>query len=243
VRRSGFLWVLLLSVSAGIPFAWGDPPLPGPENPPPTGTTGPQVASPEPPDRWSLAPTISYFLPTGSGVSRYLNAGLGVGGELSYYPGLNPGKFRWIVSGTYFQMTPGPSLTIPSSSSNPFAVNPSSSTQQVGPIPGSASITGFIAKTGGAWNLLSLLPKDLTGWGTVSPYVRLDIGMASFSASNAGSLSGHPYGLLLDGGGGVEWHVPSLSMGIFVEMDPTGLNTNGSFLFLTPLVSGISLWF
>jgi hypothetical protein len=26
-------------------------------------------------------------------------------------------------------------------------------------------------------------------------------------------------------------------------MDPSGLNANGSFLFLAPLVSGISLWF
>jgi hypothetical protein len=176
-------------------------------------------------------------------VADYLNAGLGVGGELSYYPGQAPGKFRWILSGTYFQMTPGPSLTVPFSSSNPFAVNPSSSAQQVGPISGSASVTGFIVKTGAAWNLLDLLPKDITGWGTVSPYVRLDVGMVSLSASNAGNLTGHPFGLLLDGGGGIEWHVPSLSMGVFVEMDPSGLNANGSFLFLAPLVSGISLWF
>jgi hypothetical protein len=47
----------------------------------------------------------------------------------------------------------------------------------------------------------------------------------------------------VDGGAGIEWHVPSLSMGVFVEMDPSGLNANGSFLFLAPLVSGISLWF
>jgi hypothetical protein len=179
----------------------------------------------------------------GSGVADYLNAGLGVGGELSYFPGEKPGQFRWIISGTYFQMTPGPTLTIPFSSSNPFAANPSTSTQQIGPIPGSASVTGFILKTGMAWNLLDLIPADVTGWGAISPYVRMDIGMASLAATDAGNLTGHPYGLLVDGGAGIEWHVPSLSMGVFVEMDPSGLNANGSFLFLAPLVSGISLWF
>jgi len=127
--------------------------------------------------------------------------------------------------------------------SNPFAANPSTSTQQIGPIPGSASVTGFILKTGMAWNLLDLIPADVTGWGAISPYVRMDIGMASLAATDAGNLTGHPYGLLVDGGAGIEWHVPSLSMGVFVEMDPSGLNANGSFLFLAPLVSGISLWF
>ncbi len=243
MKTLGSLFGGVVLVCVWTAFAWSDAPLPGPSLPP--SLSEPSVApvlSP-PPDHWSFAPTVSYFLPVGSGVADYLNAGLGVGGELSYYPGQAPGKFRWILSGTYFQMTPGPSLTVPFSSSNPFAVNPSSSAQQVGPISGSASVTGFIVKTGAAWNLLDLLPKDITGWGTVSPYVRLDVGMVSLSASNAGNLTGHPFGLLLDGGGGIEWHVPSLSMGVFVEMDPSGLNANGSFLFLAPLVSGISLWF
>ncbi|AFS53756.1 hypothetical protein [Leptospirillum ferriphilum] len=223
--------------------AWSESSLPGPDTPPPISSASSAPALAPAPDHWSFAPTISYFLPVGSGVADYLNAGLGVGGELSYFPGEKPGQFRWIISGTYFQMTPGPTLTIPFSSSNPFAANPSTSTQQIGPIPGSASVTGFILKTGMAWNLLDLIPADVTGWGAISPYVRMDIGMASLAATDAGNLTGHPYGLLVDGGAGIEWHVPSLSMGVFVEMDPSGLNANGSFLFLAPLVSGISLWF
>lgn len=238
VLLGGSILVCLWTVSA-----WSDSPLPGPITPPPVSNAPSAPILSPPPDHWSFASTVSYFLPVGSGVADYLNAGLGVGGELSYFPGETPGRFRWILSGTYFQMTPGPSLTVPFSSSNPFAANPSTSTQQIGPIPGSASVTGFILKTGMAWNLLDLIPKDVTGWGTISPYVRLDIGMASLAASNAGNLTGHPYGLLVDGGAGIEWHVPSLSMGVFVEMDPSGLNANGSFFFLAPLVSGISLWF
>ena len=243
MRRLGAFMAGVLLISLWTAAAWSDAPLPGPSTPPPlSNTPSAQVFGP-PSDHWSFAPTVSYFLPVGTGVGDYLNAGLGLGGELSYYPGKTPGRFRWILSGSYFQMTPGPSLTVPFSSSNPFAANPSSSTQQIGPIPGSASVTGFIVKTGMAWSFMDLLPKDVTGWGVVSPYVRLDVGMASLAASDAGNLTGHSLGLLLDGGGGIEWHVPSLFMGIFLEMDPSGLNANGSFLFLAPLVSGITLWF
>ncbi|MHB8421784.1 MAG: hypothetical protein ACYC9S_03180 [Leptospirales bacterium] len=238
------IWILFLLMFVGLEgdrtMGWSDElsPLPGPPLPPQT-KEHPSIL----PDRWSIAPTVGYFIPTGTGSSSYFNSALSVGAELSYRPGITPGAFRWIGSFSYLQMTPGPTLAAPMSggffgSSNPVTPAPSQ-----GPLPGSASITGFIVKGGAARSFNSLLPESWTAWGTVSPYLRADIGMASFAASNAPPLSGHPDGLLLDLGGGIEWRVPGLPMGVFVEMDPSVLNMNGSFLFLTPLVSGISIWF
>ncbi|MHB1286421.1 MAG: hypothetical protein ACYCYP_07660 [Leptospirales bacterium] len=194
------------------------------------------------PDRWTISPTVGYFIPTGSGNSAYFNSALSVGAELSYRPGRHPGRFRWVASFSYLQMTPGPTLASPISSGNLFSSS-SGSSSITGPIPGSANITGFLFKGGAAWSFGNLFPERWTAWGTLDPYLRGDIGMASLSASGTTPFDGHPYGLLLDMGGGMEWHVPGYPMGVFVEMDPTGLNMNGAFLFLTPLVSGISIWF
>lgn len=222
----------------GIP-GWSDelPSLPGPSAPPQG-----EKKHPAPHDRWTISPTVGYYIPTGVGSSSYFNSALSVGAELSYRPGETPGAFRWIGSFSYLQMTPGPTLAAPIGSGffgSTSTVTPGSQ----GPLPGSASITGFILKGGAAWSFSNLLPESWTAWGTVAPYLRGDIGMASLAASNAPPISGHPYALLLDLGGGIEWRVPGMPMGVFVEMDPTGLNMNGSFLFLTPLVSGISIWF
>ena len=244
MRFAGMLCGAILLCLSGIPFSQvvpvqaAEPPaLPGPPAPP-----GSDKKPSAPPERWTIAPTVGYFIPEGSGSSAYFNSALSVGAELSYRPGRVPGSFRWIASFSYLQMTPGPTLATSINSGNPFSFN-SSNPQALGPLPGSASITGFLFKGGAAWSFGDLLPASWSAWGTLSPYFRGDIGMASLAASGAPPLNGHPYGLLLDLGGGMVWHVPGVPMGVFLEMDPTGLNMNGSFLFLTPLVSGISVWF
>lgn len=222
----------------GIPIWAADTPdLPGPTAPPAVDMERQPL-----PDQWTIAPMVGYFIPTGGGNSAYFNSALSVGAELSYRPGRHPGNFRWIASFSYLQMTPGPTLSSPISSGNLFS-STSGTAPAAGPIPGSASITGFLFKGGGAWSFGNILPGSWTAWGTLSPYFRGDIGMASLSASGTTGFDGHPYGLLFDMGGGMEWHVPEYPMGVFVEMDPTGLIMNGTVLFLTPLVSGISIWF
>lgn len=214
-------------------------PLPGPANPPPEkgGNTNPYAES----GRWTIAPTISYYIPEGAGNAALFNDALGVGAQLSYRPGTAPGPLRVIGSFSYLQMTPGPSLTTELSSSNFFSSTPTPS--PIGPIPGSPSVTGFILTIGAAWDFGSVFPPSWTAWGTLSPYVRGDIGAASLSASGSGNLNGHPYGMVADVGGGMSWHVPGLPMGVFLELDPTGLAISDEFLFLTPLVSGITIWF
>lgn len=240
----GFTWILgtvLVAFVSGQTAGWGAdlPPIPGPVNPPAEkGTQKPASGSP---DRWTIAPTISYYIPEGTGDAALFNDALGVGAELSYRPGKPPGPFRWIASFSYLQMTPGPSLVTELSSGSFFSSTPTPSS--TGPIPGSASVTGFIATVGAGWDFGSLFPASLTGWGTLSPYLRGDIGMASLAASGSGPLTGHPYGMVLDVGGGMSWHVQDLPMGVFVELDPTGLVIANEVLFLTPLVSGITIWF
>jgi hypothetical protein len=215
------------------------PPLPGPANPPAEkgANTNPYAES----GRWTIAPTISYYIPEGAGNAALFNDALGVGAQLSYRPGTAPGPLRVIGSFSYLQMTPGPSLTTELSSSNFFSSTPTPSPS--GPIPGSPSVTGFILTVGAAWDFGSVFPPSWTAWGTLSPYVRGDIGAASLSASGSGNLDGHPYGMVVDVGGGMSWHVPGLPMGVFIELDPTGLAISDEFLFLTPLVSGITIWF
>ncbi len=226
---------------SGPSAGWGAdlPPIPGPVNPP--SENGAQKPPSGSTDRWTIAPTFSYYIPVGTGDAALFNDALGVGAELSYRPGNTPGPFRWIASFSYLQMTPGPSLVTELSSGSFFSSTPTPSS--TGPIPGSASVTGFIVTVGAGWDFSSLFPDSLTGWGTLSPYLRGDMGVASLSASGSGPLTGHPYGMVLDAGGGISWHVPGLPMGVFVELDPTGLVIANEILFLAPLVSGITIWF
>ena len=73
-------------------------------------------------ERWSVAPTYSFYMLPGGGLSRYLDQGMGVGGELSYRLGDLPPEgqpesllshFRVLGDVSYFQMTPGPNLAPP----------------------------------------------------------------------------------------------------------------------------------
>lgn len=202
--------------------------------------------------RWSVAPTFSYYILPGGGLSRFLDQAFGAGGEISYrlfVPGTGQGKatgkewrthLRWLGDFSYLQMTPGPTLapSISSSSSSLFSsVTPSPTP----PIPGSASITGFIIRTGIALDVPEVLPEK---WGirrVFAPYLRVDAGGVDFSVSNMGSLTGHPYGVLLDLGAGVSLKIPEYPWGVFGEVDPTLIDLEGNILTITPLVAGI-MW-
>ncbi len=200
-----------------------------------------QPASSEATDYWTIAPFVSYYTFTGAGDSRFFNNALGIGGEIEHPL---PGKhsvWRWDIDGSYIQMTPGPTLFATSTQSNLFA-SPSQAPLS-GPLPGSASITGWMMRTGIAREFPAALPDGWLGHGVVVPYVRLDVGAVDFSASGAGALNGHPMGFSLDGGVGISLRVPSFPMGVFAEITPTFILISQEELFMTPLTTGITFHF
>jgi hypothetical protein len=202
--------------------------------------------------RWSVAPTYSFYILPGGGLSRYFDQMFGVGGELSYRLFVQETKngrpvkkdwrthLRWLGDFSYVQMTPGATLapSISSSSSSLFSPVTGSPT---GPIPGSASITGFIAKTGLAWDLPEVTPEK---WGlrrVLVPYLRIDVGGVDLAVSDVPEISGHPYGALLDLGAGLGLRIPDYPLGVFGEIDPTLIDIGGNIVTITPLVAGI-MW-
>ena len=190
---------------------------------------------------WTIAPFVSYYTLTGSGPSRYFNSALGIGGELQKPLSGSMSDWRWNVDGSYLQMTPGPTLFVTSSQNSLFGQP--SQTPISSPVPGSASITGWILRTGLAREFPRMLPDGWLGHGVVAPYLRIDVGGVDLAASGAGALSGHPLGVSVDGGAGVSLRVPSSPMGVFMEITPTEIFISGEALFMTPLVAGITFHF
>ncbi|EQD80077.1 hypothetical protein B1A_01269, partial [mine drainage metagenome] len=63
------------------------------------------------------------------------------------------------------------------------------------------------------------------------------------AASGAGGMSGHPFGVSVDGGAGVSLRVPASPMGVFIEMTPMEIFISQEALFITPLTAGITFNF
>jgi len=202
--------------------------------------------------RWSVSPAYSFYMLPGGGLSRYFDQAFGVGGELSWriFPSVSTGdrpvpenwknRLRWLGDFSYLQMTPGPTLA-PSISSNSSSVFSSVSPSPTPPIPGSASISGFILRTGLAWDQPELTPEK---WGLrriIVPYLRIDAGGVDLAVSNVPGMSGHPYGALLDLGAGLNLKIPEYPLGVFGEIDPTLMDIEGNIVTITPLVAGI-MW-
>ena len=188
----------------------------------------------------------------GGGLSKYLDQALGIGGELSWRLGNLPeneanipwkSHLRFLGDFSYFQMTPGPTLAASLSSSGSFNLFNSSSSSPTGPLPNSASITGFILRAGVAWDIPEVTPLP---WGlrrVIVPYVRLDVGGVDWAVSNIPGLSGHPYGGLLDAGAGLSLNIPGFPMGVFGEIDPTAISASGNIMTIVPIVAGITVRF
>ena len=198
--------------------------------------------------RWSLAPTYSFYMLPGGGLSRYLDQGMGVGGELSYRLGDLPADgqpeslrshFRLLGDISYFQMTPGANLA-PLSTGGFFST---SSPSSIPPIPGSASVTGFALRTGVAYDIFGMIPDSLAIRRILVPYLRLDVGGADFAVSNVPKISGHPYGAMADAGAGLFLSIPGYPLGVFGEADPTLFDFSGNAMILLPLVAGIMVRF
>ena len=198
--------------------------------------------------RWSISPTYSFYLLPGGGLSRYLDQGMGVGGELSYRLGDLPAgehseslrsHFRLLGDFSYFQMTPGPNLAPPSTG----GFSSSSSPASLPPIPGSASVTGFILRTGMAYDIFGMVPDSLALHRILVPYVRVDAGAADFAVSNVPKISGHPYGGVVDAGAGFSLSIPGYPLGVFGEADPTLFDFSGNVMTILPLVAGIMVRF
>lgn len=190
---------------------------------------------------WTIAPFVSYYTLSGGGASRYFNNALGVGGELEKALSGSMAHWSWTVDGSYLQMTPGQTLFVTSSQNSLFGQP--SQTPILSPVPGSASITGWVIRTGLTRGFPDLLPDGWQGHGVVVPYLRVDVGGVDLAASGAGSLSGHPFGLSVDGGVGVSLRVPASPMGVFLEMTPTEMFIAQEALFITSLTVGISFHF
>lgn len=198
--------------------------------------------------RWSISPTYSFYLLPGGGLSRYLDQGMGVGGELSYRLGALPAggqseslrsHFRLLGDFSYFQMTPGPNLAPPSTG----GFSSSSSPASLPPIPGSASVTGFVLRTGVAYDLFGMVPDSLALHRILVPYVRVDVGGADFAVSNVPKISGHPYGGVVDAGAGISLSIPGYPLGVFGEVDPTLFDFSNNVMTILPLVAGIMVRF
>jgi len=243
--RTWYAIVLCSSFFFGIfwsaPKAEADPPSPFvPEAP---MVKQPPTESPSIIDGggWTIAPFVSYYTLTGGGASRYFNSALGIGGELEKPLTASMSHWRWNVDGSYLQMTPGPTLFVTSSQNSLFGQP--TQTPILSPVPGSASITGWIVRTGLARGFPQMLPDGWLGHGVVIPYLRFDVGGIDLAASGAGGLSGHPFGVSFDGGAGVSLRVPSSPMGVFMEITPTEILISGEALFITPLTAGITFHF
>ncbi|MGC8529109.1 MAG: hypothetical protein ACP5OP_02780 [Leptospirillia bacterium] len=241
-----FLLTLLVGLSRGRAFADDGATMPVPSSPGlPTVTGRAEGASTQ---RWSLAPTYSFYMLPGGGLSRYLDQGMGVGGELSYRLGDLPpagqpesllSHFRILGDVSYFQMTPGPNLAPPSTGG---LFNFSSPTT-IPPIPGSASVTGFILRVGVAYDIFGMIPDSLAIHRILVPYVRLDAGGADFAVSNVPKISGHPYGEVFDVGAGLSLSIPGYPLGVFGEADPTLFDFSNNVMTILPLVAGIMVRF
>ena len=201
--------------------------------------------------KWSFSPTYTFYMLPGGGLSRYLDQAFGVGGEISRRLGDLPERgekatwlshLRWLGDFSYFQMTPGPTLA-PSLSSSTSIGFSNVSPQPLPPIPGSASITGFILRTGLACDIPEVTPAR---WGlrrVIVPYIRIDVGGVDWAVSNIPGLSGHPYGGLLDVGAGISLSIPGYPLGVFGEADPTAIDAGGNVMTILPLVAGVSFRF
>ena len=245
-----FISICLISLFSGVAFSETPPPMAVPESPglPPVN----EINTGKKTQRWRVSATYSLYILPGGGLSRYLDQALGVGGELSWRLANLPrdgDKIPWkshirlLGDFSYFQMTPGPTLSpslTSSSSTNIF--NPISPTP-TGSIPNSASITGFILRAGIAWDIPEITPIQ---WGlrrVIVPYVRVDFGGVDWAVSNVPGLSGHPFGSLLDAGAGLSLSIPGFPMGVFGEMDPTMIDASGNIMTIVPIVAGITLRF
>ena len=201
--------------------------------------------------KWSVSPTYSFYLLPGGGLSRYIDQAFGVGGEISRRLGDLPEKgqkatalshLRWLGDISYFQMTPGATLAPTFSSSSSFGFS-NVSPQPVPPLPNSASVTGFILRTGLAWDIPEITPER---WGlrrVIVPYLRVDAGGVDWAVTNVPKISGHPYGGLLDVGAGLSLSIPGYPLGVFGEADPTAFDVGGNIMTILPLVAGISVRF
>jgi len=233
----------LFCVSAGLEISTADaapsspfvPQVPMVAKEPPVQSSGIWAGG------WTIAPFVSYYTLTGGGASRYFNSALGIGGELEKPFSGSMSHWRWNVDGTYLQMTPGPTLFVTSSQNSLFGQP--SQTPILSPVPGSASITGWMLRTGLARGFPQMLPDGWLGHGVVVPYLRLDVGGVDLAASGAGALSGHPFGISVDGGVGVSLRVPASPMGVFMEITPTEIFISQETLFITPLTAGITFHF
>lgn len=201
--------------------------------------------------RWSIAPTFTTYLLPGGGLSRYLDQAFGVGGELSARPGGGPGPgksggeegtLRVLLDFSLFQMTPGATLDPAVSGTNAFTGS-SSSGGPIPPVPGSASITGFVLRGGLARDLPWMTPAP---WGLrriIVPYLRADFGLADLAVSGVPGLSGHPAGPMADLGAGLSLRLPGSRLGVFGEVDPTVIDLSGNMMTIMPLVAGIMVRF
>lgn len=199
-------------------------------------------------DRWSLSPTYSFYLLPGGGLSRYIDQAMGVGGELSYRLGDLPSggtpeslssHFRVLGDFSYFQMTPGANLAPPASGGFFSSSSPSS----IPPVPGSASVTGFIVRAGLAYDIFGMVPDSLGIHRILAPYVRIDVGGVDWAVSNIPGISGHPYGGLIDAGAGLSLSLPGYPLGVFFEADPTLFDLSNNVMTILPLVAGIMVRF
>ncbi len=244
---AGLLLCLMLFPFSGA-LADGIPPMAVPASPglPPVEKTHVGKKT----QRWSVSPTYSFYLLPGGGLSRYIDQAFGVGGEVSWRLGDLPEKgqkatvlshLRWLGDFSYFQMTPGPTLAPALSSSSTVFSNVSP--QPIPPLPNSASVTGFILRTGLAWDIPEVTPER---WGlrrVLVPYLRIDAGGVDWAVSNVPGISGHPYGGLLDVGAGLSLSIPGYPFGVFGEADPTAFDVGGNIMTILPLVAGISVRF
>ncbi len=244
-----FLILCFLISSLPVVRAGEIPPMAPPDSPglPPVEQTHRGKKT----QRWSFSPTYAYYLLPGGGLSRYLDQAFGVGGEISWRLDDLPEKgqkaswrsrLRWLGDFSYIQMTPGPTLA-PSLSSSSSSFFSNVSPTPTPPIPGSASITGFILRTGLALDIPEATPAR---WGlqrVIVPYLRVDVGGEDWAVSNVPGLSGHPYGGLVDVGGGISLAIPGYPLGVFGEADPTLFDVGGNIMTILPLVAGITLRF
>lgn len=241
----GFFLLLLLGP---LCRAWADDasPMPVPASPGLQKVAG--TAGGDATQRWSIAPTYSFYMLPGGGLSRFLDQGLGVGGELSYRmadlpSGQQPESLlshvRLLGDFSYFQMTPGQNLA-PPSTGNFFG---SSSSTSIPPVPGSASVTGFVVRAGAAYDIFGMIPDSLALHRILVPYVRVDVGGADFAVSNVPKISGHPYGVVVDAGAGLSLSIPGYPLGVFGEADPTLFDFSGNLMTILPLVAGIMVRF
>ncbi len=240
------LLLLLAAPSREVALADEGATMPVPSSPGLPKVTG--TAGGSSTQRWSVAPTYSFYMLPGGGLSRYLDQGMGVGGELSYRLGDLPPEghpesllshFRVLGDVSYFQMTPGPNLAPPSTG----GFFNSSSPTSIPPIPGSASVTGFVLRAGIAYDIFGMIPDSLGLHRILVPYVRLDVGGADFAVSNVPKISGHPYGEVLDVGAGLSLSIPGYPLGVFGEADPTLFDFSNNVMTILPLVAGIMVRF